>query len=81
MLTYPLEIGQISMTLGSVLLFLVSVWVAFWIARTMRVVLRDEVLPKMALPRGVGNSVSTLSYYALVMIGAVGCARRRRLRD
>jgi potassium-dependent mechanosensitive channel len=33
------------------------------------VLLRDEVLPNMDLPRGVGNSISSLSYYALVLIG------------
>ena len=27
------------------------------------------MLPKMNLPRGVGNSVSTLSYYAMVTVG------------
>jgi small-conductance mechanosensitive channel len=68
-LTHPLEVGQISVTLGSILLFIVSVYVAFWVSRTVRVVLRDEVLPKMDLPRGVGNSISSLSYYGLVLIG------------
>jgi potassium efflux system protein len=68
-LKHPLEAGEISITLGSVLVFLVSVWVAFWLARTIRVVLRDEVLPNMELPRGVGNSISTLTYYAVVTIG------------
>jgi small-conductance mechanosensitive channel len=68
-ITYPLEAGQISITLGSVLLFLAAVWLAFWVARAVRYVLRDEVLPRMALPRGVGNSVATLTYYALVIIG------------
>jgi small-conductance mechanosensitive channel len=52
-----------------VLLFFVSVWIAFWIARTVRLVLRDEVLPKMELPRGVDNSIATLSYYGLVLVG------------
>jgi len=68
-LTHPLEMGQISITLGSVLLFILSILVAFWVAKTIRLVLQDEILPKMALPRGVGNSISTLSYYALVTIG------------
>jgi small-conductance mechanosensitive channel len=68
-LSYPLEVGQISVTLGSIALFVLSVYVAFWVARTVRVLLRDEVLPNMDLPRGVGNSVSSLSYYALVLIG------------
>jgi small-conductance mechanosensitive channel len=68
-LTYPLEAGHISVTLGSILLFIFSIYVAFWVARTVRVLLRDEVLPKMELPRGVGNSISSLSYYGLVLIG------------
>jgi small-conductance mechanosensitive channel len=69
--TYPVEAGEISITLGSVLLFVASVWVAFWLARTIRVVLRDEVLPNMQLPRGVGNSISTLTYYGVVTIGVM----------
>jgi potassium-dependent mechanosensitive channel len=70
-LAHPIAIGEISLTPGSVLLFLASLWVAFWLARTMRVVLRDDVLPKMQLPRGVGNSVSTLSYYGILLAGVM----------
>jgi small-conductance mechanosensitive channel len=70
-LTFPLEVGQISVTLGSILLFVVAIWIAFWVAKTVRIILRDEVLPKMELPRGVGNSVSTLSYYGLAIVGVL----------
>jgi len=68
-LTHELRFGQISLTLGGVLLFFFSVWLAFWVAKTVRLILQDEVLPKMSLPRGVGNSISSLSYYALVFAG------------
>jgi potassium-dependent mechanosensitive channel len=68
-LTHPLKFGQISLTLGGVLLFVFSVWLAFWVAKTVRVILQDDLLPKMSLPRGVGNSISSLTYYALVMAG------------
>jgi len=68
-LLYPLAFGKISLTLANVLLFLFSVYLAFWVAKTVRVILKDEVLPKMSLPRGVGNSISSLSYYGLVMVG------------
>jgi len=68
-LTYPLEAGKISVTLGGLLLFVASVWAAFWLARTTRVVLRDDVLPKMSLPRGVDNSIASLTYYAMLMLG------------
>jgi small-conductance mechanosensitive channel len=68
-LTYQLRFGQISISLGGVLLFLFSVWLAFWVAKTVRLVLQDEILPKVSLPRGVANSVSSLTYYAMVLLG------------
>jgi small-conductance mechanosensitive channel len=68
-LTHDLRFGEISLTLGGVLLFFFSVWLAFWVAKTVRLILQDEVLPKMSLPRGVGSSISSLSYYALVFAG------------
>jgi small-conductance mechanosensitive channel len=68
-LTHELRFGQISVTLGGVLLFFFSVWLAFWIGKTVRVVLHDDVLPRMSLPRGVANSISSLTYYAVVIFG------------
>jgi small-conductance mechanosensitive channel len=68
-LTYQLRFGEISISLGGVLLFLFSVWLAFWVAKTVRLVLQDEILPKVSLPRGVANSVSSLTYYAMVLLG------------
>jgi small-conductance mechanosensitive channel len=68
-LTHEIRFGEISLTLGGVLLFFFSVWLAFWVAKTVRLILQDEVLPKLSLPRGVGSSVASLSYYALVFAG------------
>ena len=31
--------------------------------------LRDDVLPRFALPRGVPNAISTVANYAMVLIG------------
>jgi small-conductance mechanosensitive channel len=49
--------------------FLVSIYLTFWTARTVRSVLAEDLLPGMSLPRGVANSVSTMSYYVLVIAG------------
>jgi potassium-dependent mechanosensitive channel len=68
-LTQPIAIGVLNLTLGNLILFLIAVWAAFWVAKTIRVVLQDDVLPRMTLPPGVANSVSSVSYYALVLIG------------
>lgn len=64
-----IEFGSISITVGGVVLFCVSVLLSFWIARTLRGVLAEDVLPGMTLPRGVANSVSTMSYYFLLLLG------------
>lgn len=68
-LTYKLTFGELNLTLGHIALFGLSIFLAFWVAKLVRYLLNDEVLPKMSLPRGVANSVATLSYYALLLIG------------
>ena len=68
-LTHSVGFGRITITLGGVLMFLFSVWLTFWVASTVRVILKEDVLPKMSLPRGVANSVSSMSYYAMVLLG------------
>lgn len=68
-LALGVSIGNISVTLGGIVLFWVLVLSSFWLAKTTRGVLSEDILPNMALPRGVANSVSSLSYYALLMFG------------
>lgn len=63
------NMGNISVSIGGIVLFLVSVYLSFWVARTVRSVLAEDFLPNMTLPRGVANSVSTLSYYLLLIAG------------
>ena len=70
-LTHSFQLGEISVSLGHVLVFLVSVYVAFWAAKTTRYLLHEEVLARMSLPRGVGNSVASLTYYAVLLLGVL----------
>ena len=68
-LSYTLAVGNITISLGNILVFVVSVLIAFWAARTVRLLLHDELLNRMPLPRGVGNSVASLSYYSVLLLG------------
>ncbi len=68
-LSYTLVVGNITISLGNILVFVVSVLIAFWAARTVRLLLHDELLNRMPLPRGVGNSVASLSYYSVLLLG------------
>ncbi|MBF6025513.1 mechanosensitive ion channel family protein [Lysobacter niastensis] len=70
-LKHTFRFGEISISLGHVLVFAVSVLIAFWAAKTVRYLLQEHLLTKMALPRGVGNSVASLTYYALLLLGLV----------
>lgn len=71
MLAYSFTFGEITISLGHVLVFAVSVLIAFWAANAVRYLLQEEVLTRMPLPRGVANSVASLTYYALLLLGVV----------
>ncbi len=66
---FKLGFGNISVTVGGIVLFWVSVFLSFWVAKTVRGVLAEDVLPRMTLPRGVANSASTMTYYLLLTVG------------
>jgi len=68
-LSYTLALGDITLSLGNILVFAISVLIAFWAARAIRLVLHDEVLARMPLPRGVGNSIASLTYYSVLLLG------------
>jgi potassium-dependent mechanosensitive channel len=62
-------IGQITISLGRSLGFVIAVWVAVHASRITQVLLHDDVLPRFALPRGVPNAISTVANYVMVLIG------------
>jgi small-conductance mechanosensitive channel len=68
-LTHQFKIGELALSLGSLVAFALATWAAFWVAKTIRQVLSEDILPSLALPRGVGNSVSSLTYYVVLFLG------------
>jgi potassium efflux system protein len=68
-LTREFKLGELSLSLGSLVSFAVATWAAFWVAKTIRQILAEDILPSLSLPRGVGNSVSSLSYYVILFLG------------
>lgn len=64
-----IDVGEVSVHLGDVLVFAVSSWLAVWIAQAVRRLLREELPGHGKLPRGVGNSIASLSYYAVLLLG------------
>jgi small-conductance mechanosensitive channel len=63
--------GDLSISLGGVLAFAVTVWAAFVISRILRFVLEEDVYPRMTLPRGVPNAITTGLHYLILLMAFI----------
>lgn len=77
LLSTPLEFGTVSVSLGSIFAFPLTLFVAFALSRAIRSLLEDDVYPRITLRRGIGNAVSMTVHYVLLLGGflvALGAA-------
>ncbi len=65
----PVTAGQLNLSLGDVLWFFVGIALALAVARFVRFILDEDVLPRMPLAMGAASAASRLIYYALVVAG------------
>ena len=63
--------GALSVSLGDVIAFALTVWVAFLLSSLVRFVLQEEVFPRVHLAPGLPYALSTLVRYAIVCVGFV----------
>jgi potassium efflux system protein len=63
--------GNLSLSVGDVVAFGVTVWLAFLVSRLVRFVLEEDVYPRVSLARGLPYTVSTLLHYAILLLGFV----------
>jgi small-conductance mechanosensitive channel len=68
-LTESLKVGNISFTLGDILIFIVTIWFSFLLSRFIRFILQEDILPRIPLPRGVPASISILTNYVILFFG------------
>jgi small-conductance mechanosensitive channel len=64
-----LTVGAMSISLGDILVFVFTLWISILLARFIRFMLGEEVLPRMTLPRGVPAAISFTSYYLILVFG------------
>jgi small-conductance mechanosensitive channel len=62
-------IGSISLSLGSVIAFLIAIWASLQISRFVRFVLEEDVYHRLFLGRGIPYAISTMLHYAILLIG------------
>jgi potassium efflux system protein len=76
-LTTPLTVGSLSISLGNIVAFFLAIWIATLVARFTKFILEHDVLPRLTLPRGVPGAVTKVSEYLIIGLGlvvAVGAA-------
>jgi small-conductance mechanosensitive channel len=73
-LTHEFSIGAVEISIGGVLLFLLILWLATWLGRIVRTVLRDDVLAGLSIPPGQADAWSTLAQWAILLGGILFAA-------
>jgi small-conductance mechanosensitive channel len=63
------EIGDLKVSIGNILLFFISIWLAVQIARLVRFLLEGDVLPRFNLARGVPGAISSITTYIIIGFG------------
>jgi small-conductance mechanosensitive channel len=61
--------GGLGISLGDVLAFVITVWLAFLMSAFIRFVLEEDVFPRVRLARGVPYVISSLLHYAILFMG------------
>jgi small-conductance mechanosensitive channel len=61
--------GNLSVSLGDVVLFGLSVWAAVLVSRFVRFVLAEDLYQRVQLPHGASYALSTLLHYTLMIGG------------
>ncbi|HSG80967.1 MAG TPA: mechanosensitive ion channel domain-containing protein, partial [Gemmatimonadota bacterium] len=69
MLYQPLAVGSISISLRDIVAFVVALWVAILASRVTRLVLEEDVMPRVDLPRGVPGAISKIVHYGIIAVG------------
>ncbi len=66
-----LSLGEIDISLSSVLAFFLAVWAAFLISRFLRFVLNEEVFPRTHLSRGIPYAITPTIHILIIALGFI----------
>ncbi len=68
-MTTPLRIGSVKLALVDILLFLFILWLSVVVSGIVRQLLREDILSRVSLPRGMPDTISQVASYAVLALG------------
>ncbi len=63
------DVGALSVSLGDVVVFALTVWFSFVLARWVQVLLQEDVFSRVRTSRGVPYAISNLARYSVICLG------------
>ncbi len=69
-----ISFGQFTWVPGTILLFILMVWLSFKLSQLIRFGLETDFLPRLDLPRGVPGAISKVTHYVVVVVGVMVAA-------
>lgn len=70
-LTTEWKVGSVALSIGSILAFFITLWIALTLSRLIRFILQDEILTHFEMPRGVPGAISMIVRLVLITIGFI----------
>ena len=70
-LTAPLGYGSVTVSLGGLLSFVLTLWLSWVLARFVCFTLEQDVFPRVRMAAGVPFAISTFSRYTILVIGFI----------
>jgi small-conductance mechanosensitive channel len=67
-LTADWGLGSWRISILDILSFFLALWLGLMFARIARLTLREDVLSRMTLPRGMRETISTTAYYVILLL-------------
>ncbi len=64
-------VGEIGVSLGAALTFVVTIWGAVLLSRLLRFVLDQEIFSRLSMPRGIPYALTTILHYILLVGGVL----------
>ena len=63
--------GSVNISLGDIVIFGLTLYIAYMVSKLIRFFLEGDVLPRIKLPRGVPATISKLTHYLILGFGIV----------
>jgi small-conductance mechanosensitive channel len=70
-LAWKVSLGEFSVDPGHVLAFALVMWLSLKLATFVHFIMTVDLLPRVDLPRGVPETISRLSRYLVILVGAL----------